>query len=336
MDCTFQRDEIEAAQRYLESNAQKGKDRGSRALNLPRQIAPGYVWWTGMKLFAISDIHVGFADNWRALQSLGAGHGMHDGHDLALILAGDIGETAEQLAQTLDLLSPRFQRLVWCPGNHDLWQAGADQPKGQAKYEQLVRVCQERGVLTPEDTYPVWEVDGERFLIAPMFLLYDYTFAPDDIGTEAQAVAWAAESGIRCADERHLHPDPYESRVDWCNARCRSTAQRLEASLAAEPTLRSILINHFPLRRELARLPAIPRFQIWCGTRQTEDWHRRFRAAVVISGHLHIRSSQLIDGVPFEEVSLGYPGRQWDTTRSIDTYLRPIHANPRPSMKASV
>jgi hypothetical protein len=74
-------------------------------------------------------------------------------------------------------------------------------------------------------------------------------------------------------------------------------------------------------------LPAIPRFQIWCGTRQTENWHRRFRAAVAISGHLHIRSSRDIDGCRFEEVSLGYP-RQWDTTRAVDSYLRPILPPP--------
>ena len=28
---------------------------------------------------------------------------------------------------------------------------------------------------------------------------------------------------------------------------------------------------------QLAVLPAIPRFSIWCGTTRTQDWHRRFR-----------------------------------------------------------
>ena len=58
------------------------------------------------------------------------------------------------------------------------------------------------------------------------------------------------------------------------------------------------------------RLPRIPRFSIWCGTRLTENWHLRYRAEVVIYGHLHIRGSYRRDGVRFEEVSLGYP-REW-------------------------
>lgn len=72
----------------------------------------------------------------------------------------------------------------------------------------------------------------------------------------------------------------------------------------------TVLINHFPLRKDLAWLPRIPQFVIWCGTERTSDWHRRFNARVVVSGHLHIRSTTHRDGVRFEEVSLGYP-RQW-------------------------
>ena len=269
-----------------------------------------------MELFAISDLHIGFRENWLALQAV------TPRPDAALVLAGDVCESADQLAATLDLLQPRFRQLLWCPGNHELWHTREQEPRGQAKYEQLVDVCQARGVLTPEDPYPIWEIAGERLLVAPLFLLYDYSFAPDGIAPD-QAVAWAAEAGLRCADERLLLPDPYATRLAWCHARCRLTEQRLESSLEGTG-LRSILINHYPLRRELARLPAIPRFQIWCGTRQTEDWHKRFRAAVVISGHLHIRNSVQVDDCRFEEVSLGYPGRQWEATRGIDAYVRPI------------
>jgi hypothetical protein len=53
-----------------------------------------------------------------------------------------------------------------------------------------------------------------------------------------------------------------------------------------------------------------PEFAQWCGTTRTADWHVRFRAEVVIYGHLHIRRTTHYDGVRFEEVSLGYP-REW-------------------------
>jgi hypothetical protein len=168
-------------------------------------------------------------------------------------------------------------------------------------------------------------VGGEPFLIVPMFLLYDYSFRPDHV-PEQDAVTWAAETGVVCADEELLDPHPYPSRAAWCAARCAWTEQRIERA-QRDTQLRTILINHFPLKRCLAQLPAIPRFQIWCGTRRTEDWHLRFRAAVTISGHLHWRTTRVLDGCRFEEVSLGYPGRQWCEAQGIDHYLRPIVAD---------
>jgi hypothetical protein len=121
-------------------------------------------------------------------------------------------------------------------------------------------------------------------------------------------------------DEELLAPNPFWSRDAWCHARVAATLARLEA-LPWEPKL--ILVNHFPLIYELARPPALPRFSIWCGTRLTEDWHRRFNVEAVVSGHLHYRTSREIDGVRFEEVSLGYP-KQWDQTRTLESYLRKI------------
>lgn len=55
----------------------------------------------------------------------------------------------------------------------------------------------------------------------------------------------------------------------------------------------------------------------------TEDWHIRFRALAVVSGHLHMRATRWRDGVRFEEVSLGYP-RQWEVSRGVGEYLRQI------------
>jgi hypothetical protein len=50
----------------------------------------------------------------------------------------------------------------------------------------------------------------------------------------------------------------------------------------------------------------------WCGTRRTDDWHLRFNAGVVVSGHMHVRSTKYRDGVRFEEVSFGYPRQRPD------------------------
>jgi 3',5'-cyclic AMP phosphodiesterase CpdA len=275
-----------------------------------------------MKLYAISDLHVGYKINREALEALPP-H-LEDW----LILAGDIGETQEHLQYALDLLTKRFARILWVPGNHDLWTLpssalGADAERGEAKYQKLVAICRDYGVLTPEDPYVLWPGEGSPALLAPLFLLYDYSFRPDSVPYE-RALAWAEEADILCTDEALLHPDPYPSRTAWCLARCAATEKRLQAEVSQVPV---VFINHFPLRQALVRLTKIPRFSLWCGTRLTDDWHRRFPTAAVVYGHLHMRATDYQDGVRFEEVSFGYPN-QWQASRGLQGYLREILPGP--------
>jgi hypothetical protein len=184
-------------------------------------------------------------------------------------------------------------------------------------------ICREYGVLTPEDPYVIWSGEGKPAMLIPLFLLYDYSFRPDDIPQE-RALAWAEEANIICTDEVLLHPDPYPSRMNWCLARCASTEKRLQEEISSVPV---VFINHFPMRQALVRLAKIPRFSLWCGTRRTEDWHRRFPTAAVVYGHVHMRATDYQDGVRFEEVSLGYP-QQWQPSRGMQFYLREILPGP--------
>lgn len=269
-----------------------------------------------MKLWAISDLHVGHAANRRAVENIAPRR------DDWLILAGDVCETLDALGATLDLLCPRFAQLVWVPGNHELWTMPDEGLRGDAKYGAMVEACRRRGVLTPEDDYPIWQGEGGPHVIAPLFLLYDYSFAPPGMSV-SEALAWAKEAGLECVDERVLHPDPYPSRQAWCAARCTATARRLDEALSLD--LPMVLINHFPLLESHAMLPLIPRFKIWCGTRISSDWHARYRADVVVYGHLHLRTTRIRDATRFEEVSLGYP-RQWDDP--VDALLRQILPHP--------
>lgn len=275
-----------------------------------------------MKIYALSDLHVGLEANQQTVAQL------PEHPEDWLILAGDLGESRAHLRFVLEHVVPRYAQVVWVPGNHELWTSETPRLSGQAKYEALVELCQRLGVLTPEDDWPL--LPGTNVVVAPMFLLYDYSFCPDGL-SPADAVRWAAAGGIVCADERRLLPDPWPSRQDWCAARVEATRARLDKIPAGQRTL---LINHWPLRLDLCRLFRIPRFTPWCGTRQTEDWHLTYRAEVVVSGHLHMRATDWRDGVRFEEVSLGYP-RQYDPERGAPGYLRQIWPEtvpaPRPN-----
>ena len=203
-----------------------------------------------------------------------------------LILAGDVGESEADLAYAFKFLRRRFARLIWAPGNHELWapnggSASSPAARGEARYLALVALARSFGVVTPEDPYPIWPGSEPPIVIAPLFTLYDYSFRPDDIAID-DVLEWAAEDGIMSADELLLDPAPYPDRIAWCASRVAKTAARL-AALPAHYA--SILVNHYPLEQAHVLLPRIPRFTPWCGTRLTSSWHRRFRAVAVIYGH---------------------------------------------------
>jgi 3',5'-cyclic AMP phosphodiesterase CpdA len=255
---------------------------------------------TAARLLAVSDLHVAYPENRQIVEGLGSGPDW-------LLVAGDVGERLADVEWALRSLRERFAVVVWAPGNHELWTPRDDpvQLRGEERYRHLVELCRQIGVLTPEDPYPVWEGDGGPVTVAPLFLLYDYTFRPPGTSTKEEGLAYAYETGVVCTDEMLLHPDPYPTRDAWCHARVGATAQRLAA--AATPT---VLVNHFPLVREPTRILRYPEFAQWCGTELTADWHTRFNATAVVYGHLHIPRTTWHDGVRFEEVSLGYP-REW-------------------------
>lgn len=279
-----------------------------------------------MKLWAISDLHVGYRENLLAVAEL------PPYPDDWLVLCGDVGDTLEQVELAFRLLNEKFARLLWVPGNHELWTVPRKTGlRGVARYQALVDLCRRHAVVSPEDPFPIWEGEGGRHLLAPLFVLYDYSFRPDHVPVE-RAVAWAREKNVLCTDEALLHPAPYRGVGDWCAARVAASEARLEAAIA-EHDAPTVLIAHFPLRQEHAVLPRIPRFMVWCGTRATEDWHERYRAQVVISGHLHIPCTRYVDGVRFEEVSLGYP-EQWQAREAqrgwrLEDHLRQILPAPR-------
>ncbi|CAM03313.1 metallophosphoesterase family protein [Saccharopolyspora erythraea] len=256
------------------------------------------------KLFATSDLHVGYSQNREIVERL-----VPESDDDWLIVAGDVGELAEQIEWALSLLSKRFSRVLWVPGNHELWTPSQDsvQLRGDARYRHLVELCRGLGVVTPEDPYPVWEGAGGPARVAPLFLLYDYSFLPPGTSNSTEALKKAYDTGVVCSDEFLLHPDPYPSRQDWCEARVTETEKRLEV---LDDDIPLVLVNHYPLVRQPTDVLYYPVFAQWCGTERTADWHRRFRVSAVVYGHLHIPRRTRYDGVPFEEVSIGYP-REW-------------------------
>lgn len=270
-------------------------------------------------LWAISDLHVSHRGNGEILDRIAP-----ESSDDWLIVAGDVAERTDDIADTLRRLTMRFSTVVWVPGNHELYTTAKDplQIHGVARYDYLVQVCRDMGVVTPEDIYPLFDPgDGTPPVrVVPMFLLYDYTFRPPGTTTALAALAVARENNVVATDEFLLSPEPYGTRDAWGRARIAATRTRLDA---LDPSERTILINHWPLRREPTDALMYPEFALWCGSELTDDWHTRYNAACCVYGHLHIPRTTWYDDIRFEEVSVGYP-REWKRRGLPEPLLRRI------------
>lgn len=271
-------------------------------------------------LWAISDLHTGQAANKPVVESLYPATPAD-----WLIVAGDVAERTDDILWTLELLNSRFAKVIWVPGNHELWTTGKDpmQVFGRARYDYLVEMCDQLGVITPEHPYPVWTEQGGPATIVPMFLLYDYSFLPTGATTKAEGLAVARQANVVCTDEFLLSSEPYATREAWCRDRLDYTRSRLDDIDWLWPT---VLVNHFPLRREPCDVLFYPEFSLWCGTAETSDWHTRYNAVCSVYGHLHVPRTTWYDGVRFEEVSVGYP-REWHRRKPY-RWMRQILPDP--------
>ncbi|MGB3771833.1 MAG: metallophosphoesterase [Rhodococcus sp. (in: high G+C Gram-positive bacteria)] len=273
------------------------------------------------KLWAVSDIHVGHKGNRPITENIEP-----ETEDDWLIVAGDVSEKTDDIRWALSELKSKFHTVIWVPGNHELYTTVKDpvQIHGAARYDYLVTMCREIGVLTPEDPFPVWTGEGGPATVVPMFVLYDYSFLPAGTSTKVEGLALARSRNVVATDEFLINPTPYATLDAWCAERLRITEARLAEVDTSIPT---VLINHWPLVRQPTEVLFYPEFALWCGTVETKDWHTRFNAACAVYGHLHIPRTTYYDGVRFEEVSVGYP-REWKRRGLPDPVLRQIFPVP--------
>lgn len=253
-------------------------------------------------LWAVSDLHITSPGNRDVVDDLIQPQHPQDW----LIVAGDIAERIDVVIETLRVLRDRFEKVIFTPGNHELYSRTQDTFKGKDRFDALISACRSIGVLTPEDRYPIFA----GHTIVPMFTLYDHSWRAVGL-TPQQAIDQAMDSGVVLTD--HWTISPYVDVPQWCRERLKYTVGRL--SEVAGPT---VLINHWPLAREAMEGIKAEEIALWSGTRHTQSWPKRYNASHVVYGHLHYPRQFSVEDVTHTEVSLGYP-KEWQ--RSLQPRL---------------
>ena len=225
------------------------------------------------------------------------------------IVAGDVADRLPDIEWRLACMRDCFAHVLWVPGNHELWTNtnDGDDLRGVRRYERLVELCRALGVSTPEDPYRLWHGAEGAVRIAPLFLLYDYSFLCPGRRPKRSRSASRGPPAPSSPTSWCCIPIPTRAARRGAGPGFESTEQRLAAVAGDHPL---VLVSHWPLVREPTRALRHQQIAQWCGTDLTADWHTRFGAIVAVYGHLHIPRTTTYDGVRFEEVSIGHP-REW-------------------------
>lgn len=246
------------------------------------------------RVFAVSDIHVDYDVNFQWVRRLSRA----DYRDDILILAGDVTHKLAELASCLNELATRFLKVLFVPGNHDVWVLGeAPERTSLQKFADVMAVVERNGASM--QPYRRGDV-----LIAPLLGWYDYSFGEPsadlrDMWMDFHACRWPADFG------------PGEAARYFMDRN-----QRISAHGAS----RIITFSHFMPRIDLLPAQVSSRHRLLdpvLGSTRLDQQLRQLGSSMHVYGHSHINRRISIDGVTYINNAFGYPGEERITTRQL-------------------
>jgi len=240
-----------------------------------------------MRVFAISDVHVDYPENLNWLLQLSDEAYKSD----ILILAGDVSASLELLATVLESLTAKFNKVLFVPGNHDLWDVNDEFDCALTKLSAIESLCNGLDVSTT-----VYRINNISFV--PLLAWYDYSFATPDRHLRR---AWRDYRA--CKWPEHLNDS---------GAITRHFLNRNETLLAEQHDI-VISYSHFLPRIDVMpeRIPQ-DRRRVYpvLGSNLLEQQVRQLNSKVHIYGHSHVNQSIELDGTLYINNAFAYPAEE--------------------------
>jgi predicted phosphodiesterase len=247
-----------------------------------------------MRVFALSDIHVDYNVNAQWVAGLSATDYRND----VLILAGDVTDSRKLLEWCLTALANKFAKVLFVPGNHDLWVLRDERGKDSLQKFEEVRA------LVAESGASMEPFHAKGVSILPLLSWYDYSFGQP---SEELKGMWMDYRACR-----------------WPHGYAEKEITAHFASLNDERITTNgakvITYSHFMPRMDL--LPGfIPNagrvlFPV-LGSTEIERQLRALRSSLHVYGHSHVNQRVTIDGVTYVNNAFGYPNETRITSKQL-------------------
>jgi predicted phosphodiesterase len=237
-----------------------------------------------VRIFALSDIHIDYDANAKWVANLSVSEYQDD----LLILAGDVTDTWRLLDWCLSALAKRFKKVLFTPGNHDLWVIREDREMNSLEKFDEVRVVAESSGAS-------MQAFRERGVsIIPLLAWYDYSFGEP---CEKLRAVWMDYRACRW-------PSGYTEKDVTAHFAAFNDEQ---VSVAGDTV---ITYSHFLPRIDLMPgfSPGVHKFLYpVLGSARLESQLRKLNSSIHVYGHSHVNRHVKIDGVSYINNAFGYP-----------------------------
>jgi len=247
-----------------------------------------------MRIFAVSDIHIDYDENAKWVANLS----ISEYQDDVLILAGDVTDIRQLLDWCLCTLVKRFRKVLFVPGNHDLWVIREEPTKDSLqKFNDVCTVVESSGAS-------MQEFRQHGVSIIPLLGWYDYSF------------------GEPSQDLRSMWMDYHSCRwpAGFTEKDIMSHFAAFNTRQVSLPGDTVITFSHF-----LPRIDLMPGFipnqhkllYPVLGSVELERQLRRLNPDIHVYGHSHFNRQVKIDGVSYINNAFGYPSETRITSKRL-------------------
>jgi predicted phosphodiesterase len=237
-----------------------------------------------VRTFAVSDIHVDYDINKRWITHLPEIEYRND----LLILAGDVAHSLKLLEWCLTALVRRFKKVLYVPGNHELWVVPEDPARSSLdKFDHVCRVAESCGV-----SMQPFHVD--RLSIIPLLGWYDYSFGEPDRELFA---TWMDYHACRWPD--HWTMRDIARHFACLNEPWLGVSNHTIISFSHFLPRIDIMPSYVPEKRRVL-YPVL-------GSCLLGAQIRRIGPKIHVYGHSHVNRRVTVDGVSYINNAFGYP-----------------------------
>ncbi|MCG8669692.1 MAG: metallophosphoesterase [Pseudomonadales bacterium] len=271
-------------------------------------MPPSYQEAAKQRLFVISDIHIDYKENREILLALSDTDYIRD----TLLIAGDATDSADILRSFLAAMANKFAKVLFVPGNHELWLKRSDHTHSLDKFHELIEMCVDLGV----DTTPQSIGSQQRLWLVPLFSWYH-----------------TAEHGERSLflEKKGVEDKTHEMWGDFFATKWPSTIEddicghfleMNQSALGRDYDAPVVSFSHFLPRQELMLSTEAERaasrlnfkdlhpefnFSRVAGSTEIESQLRSLGSRVHVYGHQHRNRQRQIEGVTYLSHCMGYP-----------------------------